>query len=163
MKNRSVKMIIAVIAVMLFITAVAKMFALSGSAPLLAVEDPVLGVRFSILLFASAVLEVVVGAICLRRPVVDGLSAILWLSSIILSYRVCLWWAGWTKPCGCLGNVTDALHISPLLADNLMKGLLSFMFIGSLSLLVLNRRERGTKATADSAGTGCEGESISSI
>ena len=57
------------------------------------------------------------------------------------TYRIGLWWIGWQKPCSCLGNLTDALHISPQVADNVMKGLLAFMLIGSVSLLILHQRQ----------------------
>jgi hypothetical protein len=70
-----------------------------------------------------------------------GLGAIAWVSTVLLVYRFSLWWIGWKKPCKCLGNLTDALHISPQLADDVMKGLLAFMFIGSVSLLVMHYRQ----------------------
>jgi hypothetical protein len=41
----------------------------------------------------------------------------------------------WHRPCNCLGNLTDALHISPQTADNIMKLLLAYLLIGSYGLM----------------------------
>jgi hypothetical protein len=119
---------------------VAKLWSLTGDSTLLVERDPFLGIQFSHLMFLAATLELGVAAVCFFRPVVDGLLAIAWLSVLFVSYRAGLWWTGWTKPCSCLGILTDALHISPELADSVMKGLLAFMLIGSVSLLFMHWR-----------------------
>jgi len=62
-------------------------------------------------------------------------------------YRLGLWWMHWHRPCSCLGNLTDALHISPQVADNVMKVLLAYLLIGSYGLLIWKRwLERKTVA-----------------
>jgi len=102
---------------------VAKLWSLTGESTLLLERDPILGIKFSHLMQLAATLELGVVAVCFFRPTVDGLLAIAWLSVMFVSYRVGLWWIGWKKPCNCLGDLTDALQISPQLADNIMKGL----------------------------------------
>lgn len=129
-----------VTAIMLVITAGAKVWSLIGDSGLLYEVDPISDLTFGNLLSLAAALELGVAAVCLFRPAADGLLAVGWLSTIFITYRICLWWINWEKPCSCLGNLTDALHISPQLADDVMKGLLGFMLIGSVSLLILNRR-----------------------
>jgi hypothetical protein len=52
-----------------------------------------------------------------------------------------MWWMHWKRPCGCLGNLTDALHISPVLADDIMKVVLAYLFISSYGLLGLLIRQ----------------------
>ena len=148
------------VALILAITATAKLFSgVSGVGGLLREYDPLLGLRFANLLYIAATLELGVAAICLFRPAVDGLVAVAWLSTVFLVYRVGLWWTGWQKPCNCLGNLTDALHISPQLADNVMKGLLAFMFIGSVSLLVRHCHQRRTPLDVRNASMDVEAES----
>lgn len=155
---------VGILCATLMLTAGAKVLSvIAGSSGLLQIVDPLFALKFDYLLLAAAALEVGVAAICILRPVVEGLVALAWLSLVFLAYRIGLWSIGWQKPCGCLGNLTDALNISPQLADNFMKSLLIFMFVGSISLLLLNGRERVARATADSAGTGGDGEGISSI
>ena len=112
-----------------------------GAEGLLRENDPLFGLRFVSLIQIAAVLELGVALVCLLRPVIEGLVAVAWLSADVLAYRIGLWWTGWQKPCACLGNLTDALHISPQVADNVMKGLLAFMLIGSVSLLVAHHRQ----------------------
>jgi glucan phosphoethanolaminetransferase (alkaline phosphatase superfamily) len=127
-------------AFVLLVTAIAKLWSVFQGSRLLDDTDPLIQVPFTVLLLIAAALELCVMAICLFRPTVNGLVAVVWLCSLFLSYRIGLWWVGWQKPCSCLGNLTDALHISPQLADNIMKGLLAFMLLGSISLLILHRR-----------------------
>ena len=128
-------------ALILFATGMAKVFAVfEGHTRQLHQPEPLFGVTFATLFVCAAVLEVCVAVVSFIRPVSDGLLAVAWLSTVFLTYRVGLWWIGWKKPCSCLGNLTDALHISPQLADNIMKGLLAFMFIGSVSLLATHLR-----------------------
>jgi hypothetical protein len=59
-----------------------------------------------------------------------------------LVYRLGLWWMDWHRPCNCLGNLTDALHISPQAADNVMKVLLAYLLIGSYALLSWHWRQK---------------------
>jgi hypothetical protein len=58
-----------------------------------------------------------------------------WLATIFLGYRLCLWRMHWNRPCSCLGSFTDAIHVSPQVADNVMKSLLAYLFIGSYGIL----------------------------
>jgi hypothetical protein len=41
---------------------------------------------------------------------------------------------GYRKPYGCLGNLTDALHIPPHTGDVAMKSILAYLLIGSYAL-----------------------------
>jgi hypothetical protein len=83
------------------------------------------------------VAEIGIALICFfskRQTLALGLVA--WMSTNFVVYRLGLWWMDWKKPCSCLGNLTDALHISPQTADNIMKVLLAYMLIGSYGLLI---------------------------
>jgi len=40
------------------------------------------------------------------------------------------------RPCLCLGNLTTAIHVSPHTADNVMKGVLAYLLIGSYGILL---------------------------
>ena len=112
-----------------------------GAGSILKASDPLVGIPFGPLLLTVALVEVLVASVCLSRSSINGLMAVAWLSTVFLAYRIGLWWIDWKKPCSCLGNLTDALHISPQLADNVMKGVLAFMLIGSISLLIAHHRQ----------------------
>jgi hypothetical protein len=45
-------------------------------------------------------------------------------------------WLGYHKPCHCLGNLTDALNISPAAADTSMEVLLAYLLLGSYAILI---------------------------
>jgi hypothetical protein len=58
-----------------------------------------------------------------------------WLATSFLFYRFGLLLTGYHKPCGCLGNITDALHISPKNVDVGMKVILFYLLFGSYASL----------------------------
>lgn len=119
-------------AIILILTAVAKYLAAFGNAKILQVADPLTGLPFRELLFFAATLEVIVALICMfsQRGVVQ-FRLIAWLALIFLVYRLGLIWIGYHRPCSCLGNLTDALHIPPQIADMAMKIILAYLLIGS--------------------------------
>ena len=121
----------------LAITGIAKIWSGLGNSKFLAVVDPIIGIKFGFLMLAVGAAEIVVAAVCFfskRQTLALGLVA--WMSTNFVLYRLGLWWMDWKKPCSCLGNLTDALHISPQTADNIMKVLLAYLLIGSYGLLI---------------------------
>ena len=122
--------------VILTITGVAKVRTAFAVTKVLAVADPITGISFGHLMMAVGVGELVIVGICLlSRSQKLKLGLIAWLATNFVVYRLGLWWMGWKKPCSCLGNLTDSLHISPQLADNIMKIILAYLLIGSYGLL----------------------------
>jgi len=120
----------------LALTGMAKVWSSLGNSKFLAVVDPIVGVGFGRLMLTIGMAEIVIALVCFsskRQTLAVGLVA--WLSTNFVVYRLGLWWIGWKKPCNCLGNLTDALHISPELADNIMKLVLAYLLIGSYALL----------------------------
>jgi hypothetical protein len=58
------------------------------------------------------------------------------LSLNILLYRVGLVLIGYNKPCHCLGDLTTAIHVSPHVADVIMRYVLAYILIGSCGILI---------------------------
>jgi hypothetical protein len=133
--------------VTLLVTGLAKLWSGFGNARFLAVPDPILGIRFGHLISSVGVAEVIVALVCLmsRRPTFAGAS-VAWLATNLAVYRLGLWCIGWKRPCNCLGNLTDALHVSPALADSVMKLALAYLLIGSYALLFWRRGMQGATA-----------------
>jgi len=122
---------------LLALTGLAKVVSALGDSKFLTVVDPILGVQFGSLTLLVGLAEIAIAAYCFfgRRQTVS-LALVAWMSTNFLAYRLGLWWIGWKKPCSCLGNLTDALHISPQLADSIMKVVLAYLLIGSYGLLL---------------------------
>jgi hypothetical protein len=136
--------------IILAITGLAKVWTGSGNTKILAVVDPILGIKFGQLMLAVGAAEIGIAAICFfskRQKLALGLVA--WMSTNFVVYRLGLWWMDWKKPCSCLGNLTDALHIAPQTADNIMKVLLAYLLIGSYGLLA--RKWRNAKVVSGCA------------
>jgi hypothetical protein len=135
----------------LALTGLAKIWSALGDSKFLSVSDPIIGIKFGTLMLLVGVVEIVIALVCFfskRQTLAVGLVA--WISTYFVVYRVGLWWMDWHRPCNCLGNLTDALHISPQVADNIMKVLLAYMLIGSYGLLFWRWRQG---RTAMSIGT----------
>jgi len=120
------------------ITGMAKVWSAWGGALILQRLDPIFDVEFGHLMIATGILELAVAAICLlSKSKTTATVAVAWLATGLLVYRLGLWWIGWQRPCSCLGNLTDALHIPPGFAENMMKCLLAYLLIGSYAILAL--------------------------
>ncbi|MCW5555320.1 MAG: hypothetical protein KIS67_24560 [Verrucomicrobiae bacterium] len=119
------------------LTGAAKLWSALGTSKFLAAVDPILGIKFGQLLLAVGLAEIAVALVCcLSKRQTLALGLVAWLATNFLVYRVGLWWMDWKRPCGCLGNLTDALHLSPQAAENIMKVLLAYLLIGSYGLVI---------------------------
>jgi hypothetical protein len=135
--------------VVLAVTGLAKAFSAIGSARALDTPDPIVGLSFRQLLLSVGLIELLIAFFCLftaRRHF--SLRAVAWISTNFLVYRLALWSIGWHRPCGCMGNLTDMLHVSPHTADNIMKGVLACLLISSYLLLLAQRRMAGQTSIA---------------
>jgi hypothetical protein len=141
--------------VILAITGGAKIWSALGTSKFLAAVDPILGLKFGQLLLAVGLAEIAVALVCcFSRRQTLALGLIAWLATNFLVYRVGLWWMDWKRPCGCLGNLTDALHLSPQAAENIMKVLLAYLLIGSYGLVVWRWRQRRNSLAAEMSRLG---------
>jgi hypothetical protein len=135
--------------VILAVTGIAKFLSAGGDAGILSRPDPILGIPFGRLLFTVGVAEVLVASFCFlgRWPQLCTL-AVTWLATGFLVYRIGIWMTGWQHTCGCLGNLTQALAISPQAADRITLVLLAYLLLGGYGLLVFvtSRPERGRAA-----------------
>ena len=125
------------------VTGLAKVCSAFGSSRILLQPDPIVGIKFRELMFCVGLLELGVAIACFMSKK-TYLSALLtaWLSTSFLAYRAGLWWLDWHVSCPCLGTLTDALHVSPVLADSVIKVLLSYLLIGSWGWLIWQWRLR---------------------
>ena len=122
--------------IILLVSGVAKVWTSFGPIKILKVADPIIGISFGNLMITVGLVELIIASVCLfGRSQKLALGLIAWLATDFMVYRLGLWWMGWTKPCSCLGNLTDALHLSPQLADNIMKVILAYLLTGSYGLL----------------------------
>ena len=127
----------------LVLTGAAKLASAFGSAKLLSSFDPVFGIQFHYLMLGSGTIELVVGYMCFFTKMQSAMFFVAWLATNLVAYRLSLWQIGWRRPCSCLGNLTDAIHVSPVVADNVMKVMLAYLLIGSYaSLFWLWRQHR---------------------
>ena len=123
-------------AVVFAITGAAKVWSVFGGMRVLAATEPLTGLTFGRLLLVAGIVELMAAALCVMHgSALLRVCVVSWLAGSFAVYRIGLWTLGWHGPCPCLGNLTDALHISPATADNLMKGVLAYLLVGSYWLL----------------------------
>jgi hypothetical protein len=136
-------------AAILLLTGIFKVLGWFGSARILDEFDPITGVSFRYLLLMVGIVELGVATICViwKAQVVSSF-LIGWLALNFLLYRLGLWSLDWHRPCGCLGNLTDYLNLSPETADIAIRFILAYFLIGSgiilfsfLKINVINNKE----------------------
>ncbi len=126
------------VALILILTALAKVFSAGGAARILARPDPVLMLDLRSLLVAVAFVEGGVAAYLLLAP--DRRKKyllILWLSASFTLYRVFLWRVDPGGQCPCLGSATESLGLRPAMVDLMLKIVTAYLLFGS-SLLLLS-------------------------
>ena len=136
------KLFVTSAGVVLAVTGIVKVVSGLGNSKILATVDPILGIMFGKVMLTVGVLEILIALVCLLSKWQRfALPSVAWISTSFLVYRLCLWWIGWHRPCSCLGNFTDALHIPPQVADNIMKVVLAYLLMGSYTILLMNWRQ----------------------
>lgn len=129
--------------VALAVTGLAKAFSAIGPARALDTTDPLVGIPFRQLLLLVGLSELLIAFFCLftdKRRL--SVLAVAWISTNFLVYRLGLWFIGWHRPCGCMGNLTGILHVSPRLADDIMKMVLAYLLVGGYGTLFWQWRQR---------------------
>ena len=121
----------------LLLTAIAKVFGSFGSARILSEPDPLLQLQYRTIFRVVGCFELFVGLTCVvsKRLWIPTV-LVAWLSTGFAFYHVGLTTIHYQKPCPCMGNLTDALHISPAVADAILKMILAYLFLGSYSILL---------------------------
>jgi hypothetical protein len=137
MKLRIIRIFIFCAGILLLLTAVAKLISASGGARIMQNPDPILSVSFRHVFWIVGTLELIIALVCFFGKRV-GLQAglVAWLATNFVVYRLGLLWIGYSKPCRCLGNLTDALHIPAQTADTVLKIILGYLLIGSYTTLL---------------------------
>ena len=98
--------------VLLAVTGLAKALSAVGSARALEAADPLTGMPFRQLLLLVGLAELLIAFFCLfTERWRFSLLAVACISTDFLLYRLGLWFIGWHRPCGCMGSLTDMLHI----------------------------------------------------
>ncbi len=120
----------------LLAAAIAKLISSEGGAHILQKPDPILAISFQHVFWIVGTIELAVALTCLfSRQLHLQAGLLAWLATSFVAYRLGLVWVGWHKPCSCLGNLTDVLHISPQTADVAIKIILAYLLIGSYATL----------------------------
>lgn len=153
MKTTYVSWFLRSAGVLLLATGGAKLVSVPHDAEVFQYADPLLFVPFSILFLGAGLVEVAVGVCCFSKALENfALYAVATVSTLIAVYRIGLWWIDYTKPCTCLGNLSDALHLSPQTADNAMVLTLIFLLAGSYAALALKLGKSTDRAGASAVG-----------
>jgi len=140
----------------LIVTAIAKLISSFGATRILQSPDPILLLSYQKVFWIVGSIELIVAITCFfSRKVGLPVMLLACLSTSFLLYRVGLKCMGYQKPCGCLGNLTDSIHIAPATADFIMKIALAYMMIGSYVILFWLRNQ-GSRTSP----VGCSAEPV---
>ena len=109
----------------------------AGSAQILGLPDPLLGIPLLYALLLAGALELTVALVCLLGTSTNlQLSWLAWLAANLIVYRVGLRWLDCNLHCTCLGYPTDPLHISPAAARLFLNFTTCYLVLGSCAALL---------------------------
>jgi hypothetical protein len=98
--------------------------------------DPLFEISFRHVFWMSGAVEAIVAATCfLGKTQEYAPFLVAWLATDFMLYRIALLVIGCHRPCHWLGNLTDALHISPQAADTAMRVVLAYFLVGGYATL----------------------------
>jgi hypothetical protein len=121
----------------LLIAGLAKLISCFGSVRILGIPDPLLFVSYRVLFVFVGLIEVAIALICFwRSEVILRACLLLWLAGCFLAYRVGLFLIHYNGACSCLGSLTEMIHVSPRVADGIMRCILAYMLLGSVAILL---------------------------
>jgi hypothetical protein len=124
------------VGVILALTGAAKLISSLGSALILRMTDPILAISVRNIFWISGLLELIVATYCVfGRSVSARAIMVAWLATTFGLYRISLLWVDYRRPCICLGEITDELHIPQGVADMIMKVILVYLLLGSYGIL----------------------------
>ena len=119
----------------LITTALAKLYAATGSAKVLQMEDPLLRIGYRPMIIYAGLLEIGIAAFLLKsRSDLQRALALFWLSGNFLWYHVANYFFG-VHLCACLGHLTDRLPLPNALAQGVLLFLALWWFVASLNIL----------------------------
>jgi len=118
--------------ILLFLTALAKLYSAGGNARLLHIQDQLLHLGYRPVMILVALIEITVAAFLLMsRSDLKRSLALLWLSSNFLAYRLGNYFLG-IHTCPCLGRLADRLPLPHGSAHIILLVLVLWWFAGSL-------------------------------
>jgi len=112
-------------------------FLIVASAPFLPLRDPLLGISTFIVILIVGGVELIAALLCLFDRQV-GLQAglLAWLATNFLAYQVGLFWSGYPLKYGCLGSLTDPLHLSHGAVGFIMGLIPIYLLLGSYGVFI---------------------------
>ena len=127
-------------AIILLLTAVAKLYSASGTSRILTYPDPLLAIKYKPLMLIAALCELAVAAVVLhsRNDKLKYLS-LLWISLNFALYHIGYAVLGLPQQlCPCLGHLTDSLHLNSAGVEAVLRVVVAYLLGGSLLGLVAN-------------------------
>jgi hypothetical protein len=132
-------------ALILLVTSIAKLFTAfnpPGVVGILDIKDPVLGIKNRDLMFCAGLLELVVTLVLFfGKKNLPKLILITWLGTNFALYRLMFLLAAPGKPCPCLGNFADVVHIDRSDLHAILTFFTGYFLLGGISMLFLEWRK----------------------
>jgi hypothetical protein len=151
-----IKLFIYVAGGILLVAASIRFVIAAGSAQVLALPEPMLGIpiRYAVLMVGG--LELAAALICLfgKQP---GLQAawLAWLATNFVVYRISLLWMNFHPQATCIGSLTDPFHLSHGMTGFVIGIMPLFLLVGGYAAMVWVWLQGRLPQTIESAKMAC--------
>jgi hypothetical protein len=123
-------------------------FLVAINAPFLPLRDPLLGIPTFWPVLIVGGMELAVALICLYGRQIGFQTGLLaWLVTNFLVYQIGLFWDGYPQKYGCLGSLTDPLHLSQGAIGFIMELIPVYLLLGSYAAFIWLWLTKEGKAT----------------
>ena len=119
--------------VVLLVVGLAKLVGQTQTLELLGSRDPIFPMTIRQVLLTASIIEIVIGLICIRnRDELISSICITWFCTAAIIYRFGMNLVAYSKPCNCLGGLTEVLGLSDRMADILAQWIIGFLLIAGV-------------------------------
>jgi len=128
------------VAWILIATSLAKIYSAGGTAQILDLTDALLPITNRQTIRVIGLIEIaIVFALLLGRNETVKLTCIAWLGCNFALYRLGVMFLTVSRPCPCLGSITEMLPFKPATIDGILQAVVLYLMFGSLFLLFVER------------------------
>lgn len=145
-KRAAIRAFLVSAAIVFGVAGISKLLGAAGEHATLEEKDPILLIKTRYVMLCVGLVEIMAAVYLVRgRLTVKKLWLTVWVAGNLIHYRAIIAVVGVTRPCGCLGNLTDFLPLTPRGIDLTLQAILVYLLLGGAFCLRWSRAPAAPK------------------